>query len=100
MHQDVDVLPREDERVVLEEDFNFELPCDGHRIWPERIPEHAEPAKWVGLKSCGHHRLFCSGCKELYLNLIAHGPFFSCAECGATGQTFLGFEPINKAQHS
>lgn len=95
MHQDVEV----DERVVLEEGFEFELPCDGPRIWPERIHEHSDPAKWIGLKTCGHHRLFCQMCKDGYFELMTMDPIFTCAECGDKGRSFIGFELINKARH-
>ena len=98
MHQNVDVLPVEDERVVLDEAFDFPLPCDGPRVWSEYLGEHDTPATWIGLKTCGHHRLFCGDCKEKYLMLIAHEPYFTCAECGETGQNFIGFELINKAR--
>lgn len=98
MHQDVEVLPREDEAIVLDEAFEFEIPCDGPRVWPEFLGEHDTPAKWIGLKTCGHHRLFCSECKERYLDLIAEEPFFTCRECGDKGQNFLGFELINRAR--
>lgn len=101
----VDVLPVEDERVVLDEAFEFEIPCDGPRIWPERFPDHSDPAKWIGFKTCGHNRLLCGQCKEVYLNLLAFDPAFSCAECGdphlrGGRSKFLGFELINKARHS
>jgi hypothetical protein len=98
MHQDVDVLPVEDERVVLEEGFEFEIPCEGPIIWPERIGEHDAPAKWIGLKTCGHHRLFCQQCKDGYLDLMAEDPIFTCRECGDKGRTFIGFELINRAR--
>jgi len=100
MHQDVGLL--EDERVVLDEDFGFDLPCDGPRIWPEKIKDHSDPARWIGLKRCGHHRLLCSECKEMYLNLIAHTPAFHCPQCGGgyrTESNFFGFELIDRARH-
>lgn len=99
MH-DVDTRPVEDERIVLDEQFEIELPCDGPRIWPERIRPHNTPAKWIGLKTCGHHRLLCGDCKEFYLNLLARSAGFGCAECGDWRDLvdFIGFELINKAR--
>lgn len=99
MHQDVEVLPVEDEAIVLDEAFEFEIPCEGHIIWPEKISSHDEPARWIGLKKCGHHRLFCGECKEFYLNMMAHDPVFTCRECRDKDSKFLGFELINRARH-
>jgi hypothetical protein len=98
MHQTVTV---EDERVVLDDAFEFEIPCDGPQVWPERIPDHSVPAKWIGLKGCGHHRLLCEDCKELYLDLMAdRGGVFFCHQCQTikAETNFIGFELINKAR--
>lgn len=75
----------------------FEIPCDGPRIWPERIKEHDFPARWVGVKNCGHSRLLCDGCKTFYQNLLAKVPYFKCDDCGHSRMesTFVYFEPLN-----
>lgn len=97
MHQSVDVLPVEDERFVLDEDFNFDIPCEGPRSWPEALGNCTSAAKWIGLKDCGHHRLFCGECKEFYLDRMAVTPLFKCVVC-ETLCTFYGFELINRAR--
>lgn len=86
--------------MVLDDQYEFEIPCDGPRIWPERIGEHSHPAKWIGLKKCGHHRLLCDECKEMYLNLMAHTPAFYCPQCDdiKDENNFYGFELINKGR--
>ncbi len=96
MHQMV-----EEDQVVLDDQFGFEIPCDGPRIWPEVLGEHSTPAKWIGLKRCGHHRLLCQDCKDFYLEDMAQAKSFSCAECGGNryqDSIFIGFELINRAR--
>lgn len=93
MHQ-----PVEDERVVLDEAFEFEIPCEGPQAWPEVLGSCDQPAKWIGLKKCGHHRLFCGDCKEFYLDRMALNTAFHCGVCGETDTVFYGFELINRAR--
>ena len=100
MHQNVDVLPVEDERVVLDEAFEFDIPCEGPQAYPEVLGHCDRAAKWIGLKLCGHHRLFCGDCKDFYLNLMsAYDGTFRCNACDDYGSRFLGFELINRARH-
>lgn len=98
MHQSVDVLPVEDERFVLDEDFSFEIPCEGPQADPVKLAHCDAAAKWIGLKSCGHHRLLCGDCKEFFLNRMAQGTHFICGVCWEGGALFYGFELINRAR--
>lgn len=98
MHQDVEVLPVEDERVVLDEAFNFDIPCEGPQADPNKLGDCTAVAKWIGLKPCGHHRLLCGDCKEYFLNRIALFVHFTCGVCGQGEATFYGFELINRAR--
>lgn len=93
MHQTV-----EDERVLLDEGFEFEIPCDGPRAWPEALGDCDRAAEWVALKPCGHHRLFCDPCRGFYIVMMGHHASFSCTICGARHDGFTGFERIDKAR--
>lgn len=94
MHQTI-----EDERVVLDEAFNFEIPCEGPQAWPEALGHCDQPARWIGLKKCGHHRLFCDDCKEFYIARMEQFSHFTCGVCGEGGSMFIGFELIDRARH-
>lgn len=88
---------REDVTSLLPD---FEIPCDGPRVWPEAIKPHDTPAKWVALKKCGHHRLLCEDCKELYLQQITKADIgWICAQCeGPKGSSgIIGFELLRKS---
>lgn len=92
------IVPEQIEFTDLSEFEDIEIPCDGPRIWPEVLGEHDDPARWIALKPCGHHRLFCDKCKDAYLKMIAdYGSAFTCAECKEATQHFLGFEPLAKS---
>lgn len=100
MHQDVDVLPVEDERVVLDEAFEFEVPCE--------IPSFTQdaacygdvrPAEWIAFRSiicsCGIIvRLVCDPCRVKYQTLMAHHAHLSCPHCGDETNGFDRFEPL------
>ena len=73
------------------------IPCDGPRIWPEVLGEHDDPAEWIGVKNCGHSRLFCTACKDFYMDLMEESPYFTCRECKVRSESkFIAFEPLGK----
>ena len=45
-----------DERVAALTDHKFDLPCDGRPT----VEDCGRAAKYAGLYSCGHDRLWCS----------------------------------------
>lgn len=94
MSADVAVRPEVDEHTLIDEQFAIELPCDIGQVWPE-LPRPHGPAKWVGLKLCGHHRLLCEDCRQMYLNLQAKVAHNTCATC-ADEAKFTGFELISR----
>jgi hypothetical protein len=89
--------PEQIELIDLSEEHEFEIPCDGPRIWPERIAPHNAPAEWIGIKACGHSRLLCTACKDLYLRLGPLWASFRCVDCtDRAGDTkFITFEALN-----
>jgi hypothetical protein len=94
MSVDVEVRPEADAFTLVGDQFAIELPCDIGQVWPELDAPHG-PAKWIGLKSCGHHRLMCEECKEMYLNLQAKYAHNTCANCDDQA-LFTGFELISR----
>jgi hypothetical protein len=46
-----------DERVAALTDHKFDLPCDGRPT----VEDCGRAAKYAGLYSCGHDRLWCDG---------------------------------------
>lgn len=97
----VDVLPVEDERVVLDEAFEFEIPCE--------IPSFQEdwncgpaPAEWIAYRSiicdCGLIvRLVCDGCRVRYQMMMAQNAFLYCGRCNMETHGFDRFEPLRSS---
>src|SRR5687768_14243407 len=103
MHQDVEVLPREDEAIVLDEAFEFEIPCEipglGTDMAAEPCKAHTLPAEWIAYRSivcsCGIIvRLVCTPCKEKYQELMAHHAHLVCFRCDEETEGFNRFEPL------
>lgn len=98
MHQNVDVLPVEDERVVLDEAFEFEIPCEVPTLeagWDCG----GNSAEWIAFRSvvcpCGVLvRLVCNPCRVKYQTLMAHHAYLVCVGCGIETHGFDRFEPI------
>lgn len=98
MHQDVEVLPVEDERVVLDEAFEFEIPCEVPSLdagWDCG----SRPAEWIAYRSvicsCGIIvRLVCDQCRVQYQMMMAHHAHITCARCDEETHGFDRFEPL------
>ena len=94
MTTEVEIRPEHDELTILDDQFAIELPCDIWKIWPELNRPHP-PAMWIGVKACGHHRLMCEPCREMYLNLQAKTAYNVCSTCWDEAK-FLRFELVDK----
>lgn len=97
MHQ-----PVEDERVVLDEAFEFEIPCEIPTLdvgW-DCGPAAAE---WIAFRSvicsCGILvRLVCDPCRVRYQAMMAAYAHISCARCGEETNGFDRFEPLDRGK--
>jgi hypothetical protein len=99
MHQDVEVLPREDEAIVLDEAFEFEIPCEIPTLNKIDWDCGAPPAEWIAYRSvvcsCGIVvRLVCNQCRVKYQMLMAHHAYLECSRCGDETKGFDRFEPL------
>lgn len=100
MHQDVDVLPVEDELTFIAEDFAFEIPCEIPAVAPETAACVDGVAEWIAYRSivctCGIIvRLVCTACKDKYQILMAHHAYLECHACGDETKGFDRFEPLS-----
>ena len=99
MHQDVDTRPREDEITVLDEAFEFEIPCEIPSLDRHTAACVDGVAEWIAYRSiicsCGVVvRLVCTACKEKYQMLMAHHAHLACFRCNEETKGFDRFEPL------